>query len=473
MSLPVENLEAGFRGELIRPEDSACDAARKVWNGMIDRRPAVIARATGTADVMAAVRFARANDLAVAVRGGGHNVAGNAVCDAGIVIDLSAMQGIRVDRARRTARAQAGATWGTYDRETQAFGLASPGGLISTTGIAGLTLGGGFGWLSRKYGLAADNLTSVDVVLADGRPVTASVLEHNDLFWGVRGGGGNFGVVTSFEYQLHLLGPLVFGGVIFHRAEHAAELLSFYRNYTADVPDEVTSSVIFLTAPPAPFLPREVHGAPLVAISAMYTGTVEHGKSALEPIRRFGRPVADIFSELPYVALQSMFDASAAPGLQNYWKSESLTHLSDGAIDAFAKHFTRLLSPFSQIHVSQLGGAVSRVDDDATAYPLRRAQFIVNIIGMWPNPADSSTQIAWVRHAWTAVIPFASGGVYINFLGDEGNERIEAAYGRSKYERLRALKQRYDPTNFFHLNQNIKPLAHARPNSTERHARFT
>ncbi|HEX3465504.1 MAG TPA: FAD-binding oxidoreductase [Candidatus Elarobacter sp.] len=459
MTSPVATpaLEESFRGALVRPGEPGYDAARAVWNGMIDKRPALIARCTGVADVVAAIRFARENELAIAVRGGGHNVAGTAVCDGGIVIDLSPMKGVHVDPVRRIAHVQGGVTWGELDRATQAYGLATPGGLISSTGVAGLTLGGGFGWLSRAYGLASDNLLSVDIVDAEGRLLTASAGEHRDLFWAVRGGGGNFGVVTSFTFTLHPLGPVVFGGVAFHRADAAGEMLRAYRDVTASLPESVTSALIFLTGPPAPFLPPELHGAPLIAIAGLYAGDASKGERATRPLRELGTAAVDLFHELPYTALQTMFDATAPAGLQNYWKSHAFAALDDGAVTALAASGVAMPSPLSHVDLHHLGGAVSRPADDATAYPLRGAEYVVNVVGTWPDPADSARQVAWVRDVWDALRPSAADTSYVNFLADTGPEQAEPAYGATTYARLGAVKRTYDPQNIFRGNVNVAP----------------
>jgi FAD/FMN-containing dehydrogenase len=451
--------EATFRGALIRPGDPRYDGARAVWNGMIDKRPAMIARCTGVQDVILAVRHARANALTIAVRGGGHNVAGSAVCDGGLVIDLSAMKGVHVDPARRVARVQAGATWRDLDRETQVFGLATPGGLISSTGVAGLTLGGGFGWLSRAYGLASDNLVSVELVDAEGSVVTANAAEHADLFWALRGGGGNFGVVTSFEFRLHPVGPIVFGGVAFHRADRADELLRSYHDVVAASPDAVTSAVLFLTGPPAPFLPPELHGAPLVACAALYAGDAAKGAEALRPLRELRPAAVDLFGELPYTALQSMFDETAPAGLQNYWKSLAFAGLDGATAAALAARATALRSPLSHVDVHHLGGAVRRLPDDATAYPLRGAEYIVNVVGTWTDPADSPAQIRSVREVWDALRPGALTSSYVNFLADTGRDAVEAAYGARLYERLSRVKRAYDRDNVFRTNHNIAPMS--------------
>ena len=451
------DLARHFGGELIRPGDPQYDGARAIWNGAIDRHPGLIARCTGAADVRAAVRFARERDLLVAVRGGGHNVAGTAVCDGGLVIDLSPMKGVWVDPAARTARAQAGLLWGEFDRETQAFGLAATGGVISHTGIAGLTLGGGFGWLMRRHGLAADNVLSAEVVTADGDVLRASAEEHPDLFWGLRGGGGNFGVVTSFEYRLHPVGPIVLAGVMLYPAANAREVLGFYRDFIGSAPDELTTIVVLRMAPPAPFLPPWVHGQPVVVIGACYAGSVQEGMQAVAPLRRFGEPLVDLIRPTPYMSHQGFFDPTAPHGLGYYWKSEYVSSLSDALVDTLAERAWQAPTPESYTIVFHLGGAVGREDPEGSAFEDRRAAHAVNIDAVWSEPARASTCIAWTRELWEALRPFSTGRVYINFLGEEGQDRVRAAYGEAKYERLQALKRKYDPTNFFRLNQNIRP----------------
>jgi hypothetical protein len=446
-----------FQGELIRRDDPPYDAARRIWNGAIDRRPALIARCTGVADVQAAVRFAREHDLVVAVRGGGHNVAGTAVCDDGVVIDLSPMKGMWVDPAARTGRAQAGLLWGELDHETQAFGLATPGGIITHTGIGGLTLGGGLGWLMRRHGLTCDNLLSADLVTADGELLRVSAEEHADLFWGLRGGGGNFGVVTSFEYRLHSVGPIVLAGVILHPAARAREVLGFYRDYIAAAPDELTTIVVLRKAPPAPFLPASVHGQPVVVIGACYAGPLEEGERAVAPLRRFGEPLVDLIRPTPYVSHQALFDPTAPHGLGYYWKSEYMPPLSDALIDTLAEHAWRAETPESYTIVFHLGGAVGRQDPEGSAFEDRRATHATVIDAVWSEPARAAACVAWTRTFWEAIRPYSTGRIYVNFLGEEGEERVRAAYGEAKYERLRALKRKYDPTNFFRLNQNIEP----------------
>jgi FAD/FMN-containing dehydrogenase len=454
---PVAAFQAQFHGEVIQPGDEAYESARRVWNAAIDRHPALVARATGVADVRAAVRFARDRGLPLAVRGGGHNVAGTAVCDGGVVLDCSPMKGRWVDPATRTARAQAGLLWGELDLETQVFGLATTGGIISHTGIAGLTLGGGLGWLMRKHGLAADNLLSADVVTAEGECLRASEREHADLFWGLRGGGGNFGVVTSFEYRLHPVGPIVLAGMILHPAARASEVLAFYRDYVASAPDELTTIAVLRMAPPAPFIPPEVHGQPVVVIGACYAGPVEEGERAVAPLRRFGEPLVDFIRPTPYVSHQALLDPTAPHGLNYYWKSEYLPPLSDALIDTLVEHAWRGVTPESYTIIFHLGGAVGRADPEGSAFEDRRAAHAVVIDSVWSEPARASACIAWTRDFWEAVRPYATGRIYVNFLGEEGPGRVRAAYGATKYERLQALKRTYDPTNFFRLNQNVAP----------------
>jgi FAD/FMN-containing dehydrogenase len=387
----------------------------------------------------------------VAVRGGGHNASGNAVCDGGLMLDLSGMKGMRVDPIRRTARADAGLTWGEFDHETQAFDLATTGGQISTTGIAGLTLGGGWGYLARKYGLASDNLLSVDLVTANGQCLTASATEHADLFWGVRGGGGNFGVVTSFEYQLHPVGP-VLAGVLIHPFAQARETLRFYRDFTSAAPDELASGVVCITLP---------DGTPVVGIVVCYSGPLEAGEGVLHPLRAFGTPLADQIGIMPYTAAQKLVDAFYPPGLQQYWKASFLQEISDAAIDTIVASCTHRPSPICHVVIEHtLGGAVSRVDREATAFNHRDVWYSFMSLGVCADPAEAEKCVRWARELWDAMQPFATGGVYVNYLGreaDEGTERVRAAYGSEKYQRLVALKNTYDPTNFFRLNQNIKP----------------
>lgn len=454
----LRQLRARFRGPLIQPGDDGYDAARAVWNGMIDRRPALIARCTGVADVMEAVRFARERELLVAVRGGGHNVAGTAVCDGGLVIDLSPMKGIRVDPVGRRAWAQPGVLWGELDRETQAFQLATTGGIVTHTGIAGLTLGGGLGWLMRKHGLTVDNLAAAEVVTAEGELLRASAEERADLFWGLRGGGGNFGIVTGFEYRLHPLGPLVLAGPVFYPLERADAVLRAYRDAVRDAPDDLATIVVLRRAPRAPFLPDWLHGRPVVMVAVCYAGPLATGEDVVRPLRSLGDPLLDLVGPKPYTAHQSMFDVSVPHGWCYYWKSWDLEELSDAAIGILVEGTRALTSPLSYTIIFQLGGAVSRVPEAAMAYSHRHLNFSVNINAVWQagDPAPER-HIQWARDLYAALEPLAPGGVYVNFLGDEGAARVRAAYGPEKYARLAALKARYDPTNFFRLNQNIPP----------------
>jgi FAD/FMN-containing dehydrogenase len=455
----LQRFRGSFRGEVLQPGDASYDDARKVWNGMIDKHPALIARCKTESDVVTTIQFASSHDLPVAVRGGGHNVAGFGTCEGGIVIDLSPMKGVQVDVKARTARAEGGLIWGDLDKATQEHGLATTGGLISTTGIAGFTLGGGIGWLMRKYGLALDNLLSVKMVTADGKRLTASEKENADLFWGVRGGGGNFGVVTEFMYRLHPVGPTVFGGALFHPVQKARDLLRFYREWVPTLPDELTTMIVFATAPPAPFIPQHLQGTPMIAVAMCYAGPVDQGQSLVKPLRDFAPASVDLLGPIPYTALQGMFDAGAPKGMLSYWKTEYLRNLDDSAIDTLVDHAGKMSVPFAQVHIHHVQGAVSRVNGDSTAFGHRDEPFILNIIGMWMDSAETERNIAWARAFSQAVHPYSTGSVYLNFLGDEGEGRIRAAYGEDKYSRLMELKKRYDPSNFFRLNQNIRPSA--------------
>ena len=444
----IEELRTSVRGPVLRPGEDGYEIARKVWNGMIDKRPGLIVRCTGVADVISAVKFGRTHDLLVAVRGGGHNVGGKSLCDDGLLIDLSLMKGIVVDAANRTARAQAGVLWGEFDRETQAFGLATAGGVVSTTGIAGLTLGGGFGWLMRKYGLTCDNLLSVNLVTAEGEAITASEGENADLFWGLRGGSGNFGIATSFEYRLHSVGPIVVGGMVLHPLAQAADALRFYREFTQTAPDELTTYAGLLHSP---------DGAAVVALRVCYARPVEQGERVVQPLKNFSTPVADLFGSMSYLAQQQMFDAGFPAGNQYYEKSSFLAEISDDAIGTLISHFERVPSPLSGALIEHHGGAIRRVAEDATAFAHRAPEYNLVIPSAWIDPAESETEIAWTRGLWEAMQPFSTGGVYVNYMAEgESEERVRAAYG-TNYGRLAALKRRWDPTNFFCLNQNILP----------------
>jgi len=453
-----EAFRRSFRGEILRPGDAGYDEARKIWNGGIDRRPSLIARCTGTADVVQAVRFARARDLPTSVRGGGHAVAGHAVCDGGVLIDLSLMTGVRVDPATRTARAQGGCLQRQLDRETQVLGLAVTGGIVSHTGIGGLTLGGGIGWLMRQLGLTVDNLRSCDVVTADGEFLLASEHENSDLFWGLRGGGGNFGIVTSFEYTLHPVGPTVLAGLILYTIDDAPEVMRFFRDFVAEAPDEVGVIATLRLAPALPVIPEHMHGMPIVALVVCYAGPVEEGKTLLRPLRAFGKPVLDVITPKPYVEHQQMLDPAFPHGRHYYWKSRQLPPLTDKAIEVVVEHGLRITSGFSSARIFTLGGAVARVDRDETAYPNRAALHDINIIGAWePNDPEPARHVEWVREFWSELAPYA-GGVYVNFMSDEPQAALQAAYGTHTYARLVALKKKYDPTNFFRFNQNISPV---------------
>lgn len=447
----VTELGSDFRGALVRPGDSEYDAARSVWNGMIDRRPGVIARCVGVADVVRCVNVAREHQLILAVRGGGHNVAGTSVCDGGLVIDLSGMKGIRVDPVRRTVRAEGGVLWGELDRETQAFGLATPGGFVSTTGIAGLTLGGGIAWLMGKYGLACDNLLSVDVVTADGRVSTANATENEDLFWAVRGGGGNFGVVTSLEFRLHQVGPSVLAGILAWPATRAREVYARFRELTESAPDELIALAALLNLPDL---------GPSAAIGVCYCGEVSKGEKLLRDLRKFGPPSADQIAPMPYLEVQRLFDPMYPRGRRNYWKSNFLARLDDEVVATMAEHFSQATSPLAHSFLEGFTGRVKRVGNDETAFAQRHADYNFTLITMWTDPAEDELHMRWGREYWNAMQPFSSGGVYVNYLGgaaDEGEERVQAAYGPAHYARLATLKHKYDPTNLFSLNQNIRP----------------
>jgi FAD/FMN-containing dehydrogenase len=453
----LDSLRASFRGELVLPSDDGYETARRVWNAFIDKRPALIARCTGVTDVVRAVEFAQTHGLPVAVRSGGHNVAGFGTCDGGIVIDLSAMRGISLDLVRRRATAQPGATWGDLDHETQAYGLATTGGMVSTTGIAGLTLGGGIGWLMRKYGSACDNLLAAEVVTAGGRVVRASADENSDLFWGIRGGGGNFGIVTSFEFRLHPVGPMVMAGPIFYPADQAGELLGFYREWVKEVPDELTTAVSLATAPATSFLPTSIHGKRVALVVGCFAGELQDAAAVLRPLREFGSPVADLIRPMPYEALQADVDSDWGPGAHNYFKSGYMERIDDAAIETVLRWHARVESPLSEIHLHHMGGAVARVAEGETAFAHRSAPYLLNVLARWTDPARSQANIDWARDTYVSMTPFGTGGVYVNFLGQEGDDRVRAAYGGDIYERLVKLKNTYDPSNLFRINQNVSP----------------
>ncbi len=454
----IASLDRDFRGPLVRPDDAQYDDVRSVWNGMIDKHPKLVARCTGTSDVVAAVRFARTHDLLVAVRGGGHNVAGNAVCDDGLVIDLSAMKGIQVDPVKRVASAQPGVNWGELDHETQLHGLATPGGQMSETGIAGFTLAGGMGFLRRKWGLACDNLLSAEIVTADGEVRRASVTEHPDLFWAIRGGGGNFGVVTSFEFALHPIGPEIFGGITIYPFEQAAAVLRGWREFVLNAPDEVTCDVILFGMPPLPDVPVEMHWAPVAIVAGLYAGTPEDGERALEPARRLGTPIGDLFGRQPYVRIQSDFDPLMPPGQMYYWKSLFADRMSDALVDAIVATHAGRPSPQTMIAIRSLGGMMGRVPEQSTAYGNRAAKFNVSVDNSWQDPTRNDEMIGWTRAAWSRLRDMTGGGVYLNFagLGEENDTLARAGYGRN-HDRLVEIKRRYDPGNRFRGNVNIAP----------------
>jgi FAD/FMN-containing dehydrogenase len=455
--LAVQDFASRLRGELIRPGDTAYEQARKVYNGMIDKRPALIARCAGVADVVAAVNFAREQRLTLAVRGGGHNGPGLGVCDDGLVIDLAPMKEIQVDAAARTVRVEGGCVWGEVDRATHPFGLATPSGFISSTGVGGLTLGGGIGYLTRTYGLTIDNLLGVEMVLADGSVVVANAEDHADLFWAVRGGGGNFGVVTSFEFQLHPIST-VYGGPMFWPIEQAADILRFWRDFILNAPEDINGWFAFVTVPPAPPFPEQFHLRKMCAIVWCHTGPLTEAEERFKPIRAFRAPAIDFAGPIPWPALQSMFDAIYPPGLQWYWKADFFNDLNDKAIDLAVKYGAQLPTMHSTMHLYPINGAAGRIGKHETAFSFRDANFAEVIVGVDPAPANNQRMIAWARDYWMALHPYSAGGSYVNMIMDEGTDTVKAAY-RDNYARLAQVKATYDPGNLFHQNQNIKPGA--------------
>lgn len=443
----LDSFRAGLRGELLAAGAADYNSMRAVWNGLIDKRPALIVRCRGTADVIQAVNFARENGLLLSVRGGGHSVAGTALCDGGVMIDLSLMRGIRIDPVNRIARAEPGLTWKELDHETLAFGLATTGGTVSSTGIAGLTLGGGIGWQMARHGLTCDNLLSADIVTADGQVLTANASQHDDLFWAVRGGGGNFGIVTSFEYQLYPMESTITGGMILYPMEQARDVLQFYRSYSQKAPDDLTAFAGLLTTP---------DGHNVAAIIAAWFGPLDQAAQHLDPLRQFGVPLADLIGQIPYGALQTMFDAAVPPGLRRYWKSGYFPELPDDLIDAILKHAATKTSPYSLILFFHIHGKAARMAPDATAFGARARQWDFDIIPQWQASVEDRQHIEWARSFWKEVEPFTKG-VYTNHLGtDDGATRVRAAYGRN-YDRLVSIKRKYDPENLFRVNNNISP----------------
>ncbi|MFC7534554.1 FAD-binding oxidoreductase [Actinoplanes sp. GCM10030250] len=450
-------LAQALRGELIRPEDPGYDDARSIWNGAHDRRPALIVRCYGVADVLKTVEFARSEGLPLAIRGGGHSIPGFSTVDQGIVLDLAPMRGVRVDPARRTVTAQGGSLWSDVDAETQAFGLAVTGGLVSTTGIAGFTLGGGIGWLVRRCGLTSDNLVGADIVTADGRYLHASEDEHAELLWALRGGGGNFGVVTSFEFRLHEVGPTVFAGPVFYRGEDAERVLRGFRTATSGAPDELSMVLNMTTAPPAPFLPEEIHGKPVVAVLGMWSGRPEDGDAVTRPFRELAPAVVDLFGPVPYTGMQTMLDALYPRGMHNYFRSAFFSDVGNTTIKALTNAYAHMPNPFSELHVHHLGGAMGRVPAGATAFGTRDQEFILNVVARSATADGYPAAVEWARAATGALGPDAAA--YVNFTGEASEDRVQAAYPKDTYERLVAVKDRYDPTNLFRLNQNIRPSA--------------
>jgi len=451
----IQELRARFRGELITPGDAAYDGARKVYNGMIDKRPALIVRCADVADVMAGVKLAREKQMLLAVRGGGHNGPGLGVCDDGLVIDLSRLKGIRVDQQSRSVRVEGGCLWGEVDHATHPFGLAVPSGFLSTTGVGGLTLGGGIGYLSRSYGLTIDNLLGVDVVLADASLVTASAEENADLFWAVRGGGGNFGVVTSFLFRANPVGT-VYGGPMFWPMDKGAEVLRFWRDFILEAPEDINGWFAFATVPPVPMFPAEHHLKKMCAVTWCYTGDLGKADEVFKPIRQFSPPAMDFAGPIPFPALQSLFDGLYPAGLQWYWKTDFFQELSDKTIDLHLKYGERLPSPHSTMHLYPINGAAQRVGKGDTAFSSREANFAEVIVGVDPDPANNPRLMQWAKDYWLALHPFSAGGGYVNMMMDEGEDTVKAAY-RDNYARLAQAKRKYDPDNLFRVNQNIRP----------------
>jgi FAD/FMN-containing dehydrogenase len=457
-SSALSDLSASFQGQLLTPESPGYDEARTIWNAMINRRPALIARCVAATDVQQAVRFASSRGLLTSIRGGGHNIGGYAVCADGLMIDLSSMTTVDVDPHAKRARVHAGATLAMVDAETQKHGLATPVGINSTTGIAGLTLGGGFGWLTRKFGFTVDNLLGADVVTADGELRRASEHEHTDLFWAIRGGGGNFGVVTSFDFRLHQVGPEILAGLIVHPFDAAPALLRHYRAVVASTPDELTCWMVFRKAPPLPFLPPEWHGREVAIVALAYCGDTASGERVIEPLRRFGNPIGEHVGAMPLVAWQQAFDPLLTPGARNYWKSHDFRSVSDGLIDVIVNYVSQLPGPQCEIFLGQLGGSAAHIAPDSMAFGRRDSEFVINVHTRWDDPADDTRCIAWARELFDAMTPHAMGSVYVNFMPDDEKERVPAAFGPN-YARLAAIKAKYDPKNLFRMNLNIHPAA--------------
>jgi FAD/FMN-containing dehydrogenase len=456
ISQNVFSLKDQLKGQIILPEDSNYDEVRKIWNAMIDRHPALIVRCAEAADVARAIAYARESRLELSIRGAGHNIAGSAICDNGLVIDLSMMKNVRVDAEKKRAYVEPGATLHDFDSVSQTFGLATPVGINSTTGIAGLTVGGGFGWLTRKHGMSVDNLISVDIITADGRRKKASEEENPDLFWAIRGGGGNFGVVTEFEFQLHPVGPEIFAGLFVFPHEQAGQVLDRYRRFASSAPEELSVWVVMRKAPPLPFLPQTVHGNDVVILPVFYAGEIATGQKLIEPLRDFGTVLGEHAGPMPYVQWQQAFDPLLTAGARNYWKSHNFTNLSDSVIDTMIAYASKLPSPQCEIFIALISGAANRVSSDAMAYGNRDAKFVVNVHARWDHATDDDECIGWARAFFKAAAPFASKGAYVNFMTQDEGDRVSSAYG-ANYNRLVQIKRKYDPDNLFHLNQNIKP----------------
>jgi FAD/FMN-containing dehydrogenase len=454
----LEAFAAGLRCPAWWPGDAGYDEARRIWNAMIERRPALVIQPTEAREVAACIRFVRDHGVALSIRGGGHNIAGTALCEGGLMIDFSPRKAVSVDPATGRVRVQPGAAWVDVDRETQPHGLVVPGGIVSATGVAGFTLGGGFGWVSRRHGFAADTLVEVELVTADGTVRRASAAEHPDLFWALRGGGGNFGVVTAFEFEAKPHGPEVIAGLVLHPMERAGEVLALFREMTANASDRLCCLLIMRKAPPLPILPEAVHGTAVAGIAVCYSGPLEEGLEAVAPVKRFGAPLADTIGPKPFTAHQQFLDGGQPFGRRYYWKSEYLDALPEAADAAIIEHAQAVTSPHSAMLVMHLGGAAARVPEDATAVGSRQAELVFNVQGSWEDPAEDERHIAWVRAFWSAVRPFSSGGTYVNFLTEDADrERVRAAYGPVLYDRLARIKAKYDPDNLFRANQNIRP----------------
>ena len=451
----IETLKSRVKGQIVLPNDPNYNEVREIWNAMIDRKPAVIVQCAEADDVLHALSYARENGLEISIRGGGHNIAGSALCNNGVLIDFSHMKAIRVDAQKRRAYVEPGATLGDFDKAVQAHGLATPVGINSITGIAGLTLGGGLGWLNRKYGMTVDNLVSAEMITADGRKIRVSEDENTDLFWAIRGGGGNFGVVTQFEFKLHPVGPEVFAGLLVFPIDQAKQVLQKHREFVKTAPDELNIWVVIRKAPPLPFLPENVHGKEVVVLAIFYAGDIAEGEKLIDPLRSFGDPYGEHVGVQPYLQWQQAFDPLLMPGARNYWKSHNLTELSDGLLNSIIEFARKLPSPHSEIFLALMSGAANRVPSNAMAYGHRDVQFVLNVHGRWDEATQDETCIAWAREFFEASAPFASTGAYVNFMTGDEDDRVAAAYG-ANYERLKQIKKKYDPENIFHNNQNIK-----------------